>query len=31
MAELDLEKKLTISHRGRALKALLALVTPWRS
>ncbi len=28
MAELDLEKKLTISHRGRALKALLALVTP---
>jgi XTP/dITP diphosphohydrolase len=31
MAELDLETKLAISHRGRALEALLALVTSCRS
>jgi XTP/dITP diphosphohydrolase len=30
MAELDLETKLTLSHRGRALEALLAQVKPCR-
>jgi XTP/dITP diphosphohydrolase len=28
MAEIDLETKLSLSHRGRALRALLALLTP---
>jgi len=31
MAELDLETKLSLSHRGRAFEALLALLEPCRS
>ncbi len=31
MAELDLETKLSLSHRGRALQALLALLKPCQS
>jgi inosine/xanthosine triphosphate pyrophosphatase family protein len=28
MAEIDLETKLSLSHRGRALRALLAILQP---